>query len=78
MDTYQMTDIHMHIIPGVDDGSFTMEMSETMLMMSWLQGVRTVFATPHSSAFLSDSDLVWEQYRLLKERTERLAFPMQS
>ena len=38
MDTYQMTDIHMHIIPGVDDGSFTMEMSETMLMMSWLQG----------------------------------------
>ena len=40
MDTYQMTDIHMHIIPGVDDGSFTMEMSETMLMMSWLQGVR--------------------------------------
>lgn len=74
----RMTDIHMHIIPGVDDGSFTMEMSETMLMMSWLQGVRTVFATPRSSAFLSDSDLVWEQYRLLKERTERLAFPMQS
>ena len=76
MDSYRMTDIHMHIIPGVDDGSFTVEMSETMLMMSWIQGVRTVFSTPHSSAFLSDPDLVWEQYRLLKERTERLPFSM--
>ena len=50
----RMTDIHMHIIPGVDDGSFTMDMSKSMLFLSYVQGGRAVFATPHSSAFLTD------------------------
>ncbi len=72
----RMTDIHMHIIPGVDDGSFTMDMSKSMLFLSYVQGVRAVFATPHSSAFLMYRDRVWENYRILKEETKMLPFPL--
>ena len=43
-----ITDIHMHVIPGVDDGSRNLEESITMLRMSANQGVGAVVATPHS------------------------------
>ncbi|MBR2605772.1 MAG: hypothetical protein IKE11_08840 [Clostridia bacterium] len=43
-----ITDTHMHIIPGVDDGSPSMEESITMLHISAEQGVGRVIATPHS------------------------------
>ena len=32
-----ITDIHMHLIPGVDDGAFNIEMSKSMMAMAWLQ-----------------------------------------
>ena len=35
-----MYDIHMHIIPGVDDGSWDMEMSRRLLFMAYEQGIR--------------------------------------
>lgn len=43
-----MFDIHMHIIPSVDDGSRDMGMSEAMLEQAWLEGIRAIIATPHS------------------------------
>ncbi len=43
-----ITDIHMHIIPGVDDGSRSLEESVAMLRVSSKQGVSVVVATPHS------------------------------
>ena len=74
MSSYQMADIHMHIIPGVDDGSFYLEMSKTMLMMAYIQGVHTVFATPHSQAFISNQELVLENYQKLLELVESFPF----
>lgn len=44
----KIVDIHMHIVPCVDDGSQSIEESVTMLQMSATQGVGTVIATPHS------------------------------
>jgi protein-tyrosine phosphatase len=44
-------DIHMHAIPGVDDGSESMEMSLAMLRSAYTQGVRTVFCTSHGGLF---------------------------
>lgn len=49
--TPEMTDVHMHVIPGVDDGALDLPMALRMLAMAWSQGVRTVFATPHAIAF---------------------------
>ena len=42
-----MTDFHTHVLPGIDDGSRSVEESVSMLRMLREQGVETVFATPH-------------------------------
>ena len=40
-------DFHSHILPGIDDGSKSLEMSIQMLRMEAQQGVERVIATPH-------------------------------
>ncbi len=45
MDT--VVDFHSHILPGVDDGSCSVEESLAMLRMEAEQGVKHVVATPH-------------------------------
>ncbi|APF24071.1 MULTISPECIES: tyrosine-protein phosphatase [Clostridium] len=42
-----MIDIHSHIIPGIDDGSRSMEMTIDMLKIAEKSGIQKVFATPH-------------------------------
>ena len=42
-----MTDLHTHILPGMDDGAKTVEDSLAMLRMEYDQGVDTVVLTPH-------------------------------
>lgn len=42
-----LTDLHTHILPGVDDGSASVEESLAMLRMLADQGVTRVIATPH-------------------------------
>lgn len=43
----RIVDFHSHILPGMDDGSESPEMSCAMLNVAWRQGVRTMVATPH-------------------------------
>ena len=40
-------DLHMHILPGVDDGAETMEDAVEMAEISVRSGIGTVAATPH-------------------------------
>lgn len=42
-----MTDLHTHILPGLDDGAKTVEESLQMLRTERSQGVDTVALTPH-------------------------------
>ena len=42
-----MTDLHTHILPGMDDGAVSPEMSLAMLRMEREQQVGTVAVTPH-------------------------------
>ena len=42
-----MIDIHSHILPGMDDGSSSLEESLAMARESARQGVRLLAATPH-------------------------------
>ena len=42
-----MIDFHSHLLPGVDDGSSSVEESLELLRMLASQGVDTVVATPH-------------------------------
>ena len=40
-------DFHSHILPGIDDGSKSVEESLAMLRMAGEQGIECVVATPH-------------------------------
>ncbi len=73
-----ITDIHMHIIPGVDDGSRNIEESVSLLHMSVAQGVGTVIATPHSWG-IDDcgSDHMLSQYADLRRAIKERQIPIQ-
>lgn len=42
-----MIDFHTHILPGIDDGSRDIHMTEQMLETEKRQGVTHIYATPH-------------------------------
>jgi protein-tyrosine phosphatase len=44
-----MIDIHSHVLPGLDDGSQTLENSVTMLEMAAAAGTTDIVATPHAN-----------------------------
>lgn len=46
-ETERITDLHCHILPGLDDGSRDLDMTLKMLDMAYTQGVRRIIATPH-------------------------------
>ena len=62
-----MIDFHSHFLPGIDDGSDSVETSLAMLRESRRQGVDLIFATPH---FYADED---DPETFLENRTEAYA-----
>lgn len=42
-----LTEMHCHILPGVDDGAKDMETSMTMVETGYADGIRKIVATPH-------------------------------
>lgn len=59
-------DFHTHILPDIDDGSKSVEMSVQMLRLSQISGAKTVILTPHVNAS-SDFDA------FLDKRNEKYA-----
>lgn len=44
-----IVDIHVHILPGVDDGATDWDEARWMLQCAYEQGIRSLIATPHYS-----------------------------
>ena len=59
-----VVDFHTHILPGIDDGSASVEESVAMLQVEAKQGIRHVIATPH---FYANHDT---PERFLKRRAQ--------
>lgn len=76
-----MTDIHAHVLPGVDDGARNMKTSLTMLRMAADSGVGTIVATPHCNipgqrgGYVSEE--LEELFLELKARTEDEGLPIE-
>lgn len=69
MPDFSITDIHSHIIWGVDDGSESKDMSLEMIRMSVKQGVGRIICTPHFSPQFHryTNETVTERFESLKE-----------
>lgn len=65
--THKIVDIHMHVVPGYDDGSESIEESLEMLRLAESQGVTDVFCTSHNGYSKEDGD----QYRASFARLEK-------
>lgn len=67
-----LVDLHTHVIPGVDDGARDMEGALKTLRSLYLDGVKTVVATPHLNASNPDGHrrtMVDEVWPRLAERS---------
>lgn len=63
-----VVDFHTHILPGIDDGSKTVEESIALLRMEAEQGITHVVATPHFYARYDDPGHFLEK----RDRAEQL------
>lgn len=73
------TDIHCHILPGVDDGAENMELAMTMLSAAYEEGCRRIILTPHyergrNSYEPKELDGIFEE---VKERAAKLCPDME-
>lgn len=63
-----MTDIHQHLLWGIDDGAKTPKIMQAMLQEAHNQGIRTVMATPHAQPGFAPFDMELYQERLAEAR----------
>ena len=62
-------DMHNHMVPGVDDGSESLEMSAECIGTMWEAGFRKMFVTPHFNfpRYNNDEDDIVRRYGELKQ-----------
>lgn len=70
-----LTDFHTHILPGVDDGSHSEQMSLDMLRRQGEAGVRRVVLTPHFYPWRDTPERFLEERALAMERLQSAAEP---
>jgi len=66
------TDIHSHVLPGIDDGAATIEESLDMLRAFEQQGYNKIITTPHvhSQRYLNDTEIIKKAYQELQAAME--------
>lgn len=67
-----MIDFHTHILPGIDDGSRDIDMTEKMLRVEQSMGVSHIYATPHFYAHRRSVDSFLERRNRALEKTREL------
>lgn len=63
-----IVDFHMHVVPGIDDGSRNLDESIAMLKLSVSQGVTDVFCTSHNGYSEEDGERYDNAYEELRIR----------
>ena len=63
----EIVDLHMHVVPGIDDGSRSIEESLQMLKCAAEQGVTDVFCTSHNGYCQDDGERYLASFFRLKD-----------
>ena len=61
-----MTDIHSHLLYGVDDGATSLEMARALLAQYAASGVDSVICTPHQNKTLRRADVLRKRFSLFQ------------
>ena len=74
-----MRDLHCHILPGVDDGSQSMEESLAMWQAARAAGITSITCTPHCRSPYFDYKAMWRAYYAFESEVHRIdeTFPLQ-
>ena len=74
-----MIDFHSHIVPGVDDGSKSEEMTLEMIKMAAASGTKKVVATPHyiRGRFQVSKDEIKKEINRLKDLVKEMKIPIE-
>lgn len=67
-----MYDIHTHIIPNVDDGSKSLEISRTLILDELKNNIKDIILTPHQNELEMDKEKITNAYNKLKEDVKDL------
>jgi protein-tyrosine phosphatase len=70
----EFIDIHSHLLPGLDDGSNSMEQTINMLKIAYEEGIRAIIATPHckDERTLHSMSVLQESLEAVKEEIQNL------
>lgn len=66
-----IVDFHSHVLPGIDDGSASLEESVAMLRKEAAQGISHVIATPHFYARYDDPEQFLKARKLAQRQLRR-------
>ncbi len=76
-----MIDLHTHILPGIDDGASTLEISMALLRDEVRQGIQTIVLTPHFYPEETTLALFLEKrasaYQVLRQAVAKEALPVE-
>lgn len=73
------TDMHSHLIPGIDDGSKSLEESVALIKRMHELGYKKIITTPHviSDYFKNNESIINKGLQQLKEELEKQKVPVQ-
>ena len=64
---FPLVDLHMHLVPEIDDGSNNMKESLELLKLSSQQGVSDIFCTSHSGCIEKNPEKYFQNLSTLKD-----------
>lgn len=74
-----MIDLHCHILPGIDDGAPTLEVSLAMARMAVADGITTLACTPHiyPGMYMNDGPGIKAARKVLQRELDEAGIPLQ-
>ena len=74
-----MIDIHSHILPHMDDGASSWEISLKMCEQAHRDGIKTIVATPHTlnGIYENNPQAIEEKVNILNQKIKEINLPLQ-